>query len=114
MATQKRPAAKIEYVDPPPIKVYQVYDQQLDQLEEASSQVGHDFSFALASLSIGITTLVTRQSISQLTPHQRMFFSTVAILSAVVFLYTGIRWFGTRNVARNVIDDIRNWTQPED
>lgn len=110
--TRIRPP-KIEYVTPPPIKWYGVSGDQLDRIEEACSEVGHDLSFALAAGSIGVTSLITYISVSQLTINQRITFICVMIISAAVFLYTGIRWLRTRKKAKRMIDAIRASDQPE-
>ena len=113
MTDKRIRAPKIEFVPPPPIKWYGVSGDQLDRIEEACSDVGHDLSFALAAGSVGVTSLITYFSVSQLTSKQRIIFVAVMVISAALFLYTGIRWFRTRNKAKRLIDAIRASDQPE-
>lgn len=113
MAKRQTPTPEIQYVAPPPIKWYGVSGDQLDRIKEACSHVGYDFSFALSSLSIGVTLLGTFYSLPQLTDLQRAIFISLMVLCAVVFVYTGIRWCFSRNKAASIIDAIRRSDQPE-
>ncbi len=113
MDDQRSINPKIQYIEPPPIKWYGVSGDQLDRIKEACSQVGHDLSFALTALSVGLTGLITLLTVPQLTDKQQTFFLVLTIICGVVFLYTGIRWIGSRNKAACIIDAIRQSDQPE-
>lgn len=113
MGKQRSHTPEIQHVKPPPIMLYSVTGDQLQRIKEACSQVSHDLSFALAALSVGLTALTTFLAVSQLTDKQQTFFIVLMLICAVVFLYTGIRWFVSRNKAASIIDAIRQSDQPE-
>ncbi|GJM19489.1 MAG: hypothetical protein DHS20C14_17020 [Phycisphaeraceae bacterium] len=108
MPKQSGPRPKIEYVEPPPIKWYGVSGDQLQRIKESCSSVGHDLSFALSSVSVGVTLIVTALTISQLTSVQQITFWVLAGICGVVFLYTGIRWLRSCNRACVIIESIQN------
>ena len=113
MDEQPKHTPKIQHVEPPPIMLYSVTGERLDGIKEACSTVGQDLSFALASFSVGLTVLITYLTVPQLTNNQQTFCLVVMLICAVVFLYTGIRWFTSRNSAARIIDAIRRSDQPD-
>jgi hypothetical protein len=97
----------------PRIEVYQVTDDELRRIEEAGGQVGQDLTFAVAALSICVSFLIalTTATLSDLT---RNIFIALVIVSAVVFSYTGLRWYRTRRTGPDTIASIRRRrTEPQ-
>lgn len=113
MGKQRSHTPEIQHVEPPPIMVYSVTGDRLDRIEEACSHVGYDFTFAVTSLSVGVTLLATYFTVPQLTDKQQALMFTLMILCLAVLLYTGIRWLRSRNKAVSIIDAIRGSDQPE-
>jgi len=91
----------------PRIEVYQVADDELRRIEEGYGQVGQDLTFAVASLSSCIAFAIALATASF---SDRLFitFLVLVIVSGLVALYTGIRWWGARRAAPTVIATIRS------
>jgi Flp pilus assembly protein TadB len=91
----------------PRIEVYQVTDDELTRIEEASGHVDQDFTFAVAFLSFAIAFAITLVT-ATLSDLIRSIFILVIIICTIVFLYTGTRWWRTRKSAPKVIASIRS------
>lgn len=113
MAKRQTPTPEIQYVAPPPIKMYSVSGDRLDRIQEACSQVGHAFSIALTALSIDVTLIVTKLTVSQLTDNQKNILILLILIFTGAFLVTGYLWYRSRNKAATIIDAIRRSDQPE-
>ena len=91
----------------PKIEVYQITEQELERIEEGIGSVSQDLTFAVASLSAGISFLI---ALLAGTLSQTVFitFTIIVIVCGVVFLYTGIKWWRTKRITPNVIARIRS------
>lgn len=107
MDVQKKQDPEIVTYRIPLIEVYQVTDDELKRIEDGSGQVGQDLTFAVAFLSFAIAFLITLAT-ATLSDLLRFTFITVIIISTVVSLYTGARWWRMRKTASNVIASIRS------
>jgi hypothetical protein len=104
---KKRDKPQIVTYTIPKIEVYQVTDSELTTIETSHGHVSQDFTFATISLSLGVAFLI---ALLTTTPSSAtsIIFTIVIIVCAFVFLYTGIRWWRTRNTLPNVVADIRS------
>lgn len=107
MSDQKQDEPQIVTHRIPSIDLYQVSEDELNRIEEGYAHVGQDFSFAIASLSIGASFVVALLSAS-VSDRVFSFFVSIIIISGVVFLYTGIRWWSNRKKAPDAIAKIRS------
>lgn len=91
----------------PRIEVYQVTDDELRRIEDGYGQVGQDLTFAVTSLSFCIAFAIALVTASF---SYRLFniFLFLVFLSALVALYTGVRWLRARAAAPTVIATIRS------
>ena len=110
----KRPSApQIVTYQIPKIEVYQVTDAELTSMETSHGQVGQDFTIAVTSLSLGVAFVLALLTGT----FQPAWETTIKILTAMCgfsFIYTGIRWWRTRNVLPRVITEIRSRKVPDD
>lgn len=91
----------------PRIEVYQVSDDELRRIEDGFGQVGQDLTFAVASLSVCISFVITILS-ADLSERLFNIFLSLIIISVLVTLYLGNRWLRVKNVAPSVIATIRS------
>lgn len=91
----------------PRIEVYQVTDDELTRIEDASNQVAQDLSFALAGASV-CASFVIGLVTGSFSPRTGVTLTVAAVLSGLVALYTGIRWLTHRNRAPDAIQRIRS------
>jgi len=91
----------------PRIEIYQATDDELNRIEEGYTQVGLDLTFAMTSLSSGLAFLIALLT-ATLSERVRLLFIAVVVLCAVVFLYTGTKWWRMRKAGPNVIAKIRS------
>lgn len=97
----------------PRIEVYQVTDDEIRRIEDGCSNVGQDLTFAVASLSICASFSVALLT-ATLTQAVRAFFIGIVIISAVVCVYTGSKWWQTRKATPDTIAKIRSRkTEPQ-
>lgn len=98
--TRERP--KILLHPPQDLHAYWVYEYQLQQIQDGYSEVGQDFAFAIASLSIGASFVV---ALLTATPSQnvRLLFTSILLTCVAVFLYTSIRWWRRKGGAPNFV-----------
>jgi len=91
----------------PHIEVYHVTDDELSRIEESHGQVGLDFTFAVSSLttciSFGIAIATAKFSDKQLAV-----FVGLVVISGIIALYTGIKWWRSKNKVPSVISSIRS------
>ena len=91
----------------PRIEVYQVTDDELRRIEEASNQVSQDLSFALAcGPSCGgiVVSLLT----GEFGDTAGTILTAAAIILGLAAAYTGVCWWRHRGAASNVIRQIRS------
>ncbi len=91
----------------PRIEVYQVTEDELGRIEEGFGQVGQDYTFAVASLSCCIAFAIALATAS-LPAQLFIIFLSLVVISALVALYTGVRWWRVRKTAPAVIATIRS------
>ena len=91
----------------PRIEVYQVTDDEIRRIEEGCAHVGQDLTFAVASLSICVSFLVALFS-ATLTQASQTAFVIIIVISAVVCVYTGFRWWRERRATPDTIAKIRS------
>lgn len=91
----------------PRIEVYQVTDDELRRIEDGFGQVGQDLTFAVASLSFCIAFAITLAT-ATLSEQLFMIFLSLVVISALVALYTGVRWWRAKKAAPAVIATIRS------
>lgn len=91
----------------PHIEVYQVTDDELDRIEESSSQESQDFAFMLTSISLGIAFLIALMTATFEETIKLIFIAAVGVC-AVSAVYTGLKWIRNRKKVSNVIDKIRS------
>jgi hypothetical protein len=86
--------------------IYEVTGQELDQMDQETRGVGEDFSFALAGLSIGVTLATVLASVKIDAERTFNAFLIAMIISFVVTLYCGIKWFRARKAFQTVVQQI--------
>jgi hypothetical protein len=91
----------------PQIDIYHVTEDELIRIEEGCSEIGQDLTFATISLTLLIAFIISLVTTSISEPV-RSFFVFVTIVAAVVFLYTGSKWWRRRRTTPNVIAKIRS------
>lgn len=92
---------------PQDVQAYWVYEHQLQQIEDGYGQVGQDFIFAVTSLSIGVSFLITLLTVP-LSENLRIIFTSIVFTCAAVFLYTGIQWWRRKGAVPQVIARVRS------
>ena len=91
----------------PKIEVYQVTDDELQRIEAGCANIGQDLTFAVASLSIFVSFLVARLT-GILAPTTQLIFVSIEIISGLVSIYTGWRWWHARRATPGTISKIRS------
>ena len=92
---------------PPRIEIYQVTDDELRRIEDASNQISQDLSFALAcgsscgGIVVGLLT-------GEFGDTAGTILAAAAIILGLATIYTGLRWWRHRGAAFNVIKQIRS------
>lgn len=91
----------------PRIEVYQVTDDELKRIEDGAGQVSQDLTFAVAALSFCVAFAI---ALATAKFSDRLFniFLLFVVVSALVAIYTGIRWWRARKAAPTVIATIRS------
>ncbi len=90
----------------PQIEVYQVTDDELKRIEEGFGQVGQDLTFAVSSSSLLVAFAIALAT-AKFSNVMFIIFLVLLALSAIVALYTGIRWWRARRLGPSVIATIR-------
>ena len=91
----------------PRIEVYQVTDDELKRLEEGCSQVGQDLTLAVACFSFFVAFLIALLT-ATFSSVVGIIFVIVDIGSGLVGIYTGVRWWRSREKTPNVMAQIRS------
>lgn len=91
----------------PKIEVYHVTDDEIRRIEEGYGQVGQDLTFAVAVLSCCIAFAIALAT-ATFSDRLWLIFIVLIIVSGLVALYTGVRWWRARAVAPTVIATIRS------
>ena len=91
----------------PRIEVYQVTGDELDRVEDACSKVGHDFSFMLTAISVGVTSFVALIA-GTFSPRGELSIRAIIGICFVVAIYTGSRWYRSRTNGLDVVRNIRS------
>ena len=91
----------------PAIEIYEVTEDQLDLIEESCRSLSQDLSFAIASLSVCASFVIALFSASP-SAAVRYVYIVVAVVSIVVSLYTGCRWWRQRRTSPGIIQKIRS------
>jgi hypothetical protein len=107
MEDLKRDAPDIVTYRIPRIEVYQVTDDELRRLEEGCAHVGQDLTFAVASASFFVAFVIALLS-GTFSDAVRDLLIALAAISAIVAIYTGVRWARTRGTTPRVIAEIRS------
>ena len=92
--------------------LFEVTDDELEQLKKEALTVGEDFSFFLVGISVAITVTVTLLSVQIESNRVFEFFVIVAIIGFLMTAYFGIRWYRKRNEFKEVIERIRSRVAP--
>ena len=82
-------------------------DDELKRIEDGHGQVSQDLTFAVAALSFCIAFAI---ALATANFSDRLFnlFLLFVVVSALVAIYTGIRWWRARDAAPTVIATIRS------
>lgn len=91
----------------PRIEVYQVTEDELDRIEESTSQVGQDFTFMVTGLSITVSLVIALIS-GTFEENPKTFLQSLTLIAILVFIYTGSRWFRYRKKMPDVVKRIRS------
>jgi hypothetical protein len=91
----------------PRIEVYQVTDDELRRIEDGFGRVDQDLTFAVASLSSCIAFAIALATAS-LSERLFIIFLSLVLISALVAVYTGVRWWRARKAAPAAIATIRS------
>ena len=91
----------------PRIEVYQVTDDELRRIEDASNQIAQDLSFALACGS-SCGGIVVGLFTGEFGDTAGTILTAAAIILGLAAAYTGVRWLRHRGAASNVIRQIRS------
>lgn len=88
-------------------------EDELNRIEEGYGQVNQDLTFAIAAGSICVT-LLTALVAGSIADRLFLTLLILAVLSAVVSIYTGMKWWRARKVVPAVLAAIRSRkTQPQ-
>ncbi len=100
------PPAQVEYMTPGPIRVYQVTEDKLNEISLMSGDVTQDLAFMTCSLGVFASFVIAIVSTSPSSTTMSLF-QTVAIVSFVIFSYTGFRWYRRRDFVKQAIQQIK-------
>jgi hypothetical protein len=94
------------------LDVYEVSNEELEQLERAGLRGAEAFGFLVFGLSVGITFTVTRMTVEVKSDRVFQSFLIATIIAYVVGVFFGIRWFLERRSAKTVAQRIRGRVGP--
>ena len=91
----------------PPTEIYEVTADELELLDNSCHGLGQDLSFAIGSASIAVSFVI---ALSSADPRDtvRTVYVLVTLVFAVVFLYTGSKWWRARRTSPPIIERIRS------
>ena len=77
--------------------LFEVTNDELEQLKKEVLTVGEDFSFFLVGISVAVTVIVTLLSVPIEDIRVFYFFVIVAVAGVLMTAYFGIRWCRRKN-----------------
>jgi hypothetical protein len=112
MANRRKEHIVIERHQYAELILFEVTDDELEQLKKEVFTVGEDFSFFLVGLSVAITIIVTLLSVPIESNRVFELFVIVAIAGCVMTAYFGIKWYRGRNEFKRIIERIQSRVAP--
>jgi len=94
------------------LDVYEVSNEELEQLERAGLRGAEAFGFLVFGLSVGISFTVTLITVDVKSDRVFESFLIATIIAYVVGVFFGIRWFLERRSAKTVAQRIRGRVGP--
>jgi hypothetical protein len=94
------------------LDVYEVSNEELEQLERAGLRGAEAFGFLVFGLSVGISFTVTLITVDVKSDRIFESFLISTIIAYVVGVFCGIRWFLERRSAKTVAQRIRSRVGP--
>lgn len=88
------------------IEIYEVLDVELRSIELSCGLLSQDLTFAVSAVSVGVT-VGTSLIVGTFAPTVFIAFATVGLVSAVVAVYTGLRWWRHRAATLATLAAIR-------
>ena len=90
------------------VDIFEVTGDELDNIEREAANIGTDLQFSLVLLPIAVSFTLTLVLTTIASPRVYSSFFIITLLTYVLGIYFGIRWFRQRGSFKKLLQKIRD------